>query len=318
MFPCRPCIGLLIIWCCRCLAASHDDQRNKTGVDSSSSSWNGWTCDDLTPNLCDNLEVSTGTISTSLGWNVSYWRYAPSQLDDALFPIVVVNGGPGNPHNYVLPLRQLACQGRAVIFYNQCGTGSGETMDYPTCCLDINYLAKQELVAVIEFTVPPEQHYHLVAESFGTQVLLQFALNVQPNKPARSHVASFTLNGPIPSTREYTEEQWDPETGTIGTMPAYFQKRYLELGERGAFDDPEFAAMEAVLLTDFVVRNGIMPFPDALRCGYVCSQKSRYLYENARAGGVSKRNGISGGIRSMASIGGTGEDATHFVDEWRI
>ena len=27
--------------------------------------------------------------------------------------------GPGDPHNYLLPLKQLACTGRKIIFYDQ-------------------------------------------------------------------------------------------------------------------------------------------------------------------------------------------------------
>jgi proline-specific peptidase len=185
---------------------------------------------------------------------------------------VVINGGPGVPHNYDLPLRQLACEGREVFFYDQCGTGqstfpgNSTIEDYPFA-IDISYLAEEELFAVIEAAVGRKQLFHLVGDSFGTQVLLQFALNVPASKSIRANLASLVLNGPIPSSQEYTDAQWDPETGTIGTMPAYFRDRYLALAEQGAFDDPEFEAMEAVLVTNFLVRVGIMPFPDCFMEG---------------------------------------------------
>ena len=39
-------------------------------------------------------------------------------------PIVFVHGGPGNTHDYMLPMQGLACNGgRRVIFYDQMGAG---------------------------------------------------------------------------------------------------------------------------------------------------------------------------------------------------
>ena len=37
-------------------------------------------------------------------------------------PLVVVHGGPGSPHDYLLPLLALG-EGREVIFYDQLGCG---------------------------------------------------------------------------------------------------------------------------------------------------------------------------------------------------
>ena len=56
------------------------------------------------------------------GSSVHYWVYQPVgflQSSSALLPVITINGGPGFPHNYLLPLKHLACQGRQVVFYDQ-------------------------------------------------------------------------------------------------------------------------------------------------------------------------------------------------------
>ena len=55
---------------------------------------------------------------------MKYWRYRPKKVSNV--PLVTLHGGPGWPHNYLLPLRQLACEGREVIFYDQAGCGASE------------------------------------------------------------------------------------------------------------------------------------------------------------------------------------------------
>jgi len=85
-----------------------------------------WTCDEVTPNLCDDLQVETGSIIIR-SIPVKYWRYRRKNQDIHIenndsCPIICIHGGPGYPHNYMLPLKQLACRGnREVIFYDQAG-----------------------------------------------------------------------------------------------------------------------------------------------------------------------------------------------------
>jgi len=86
--------------------------------------WKQWTCDELTPNLCDDLQVETGSIIIR-SIPVKYWRYRKKNQNTENTnecPIICIHGGPGYPHNYMLPLKQLACRGnREVIFYDQAG-----------------------------------------------------------------------------------------------------------------------------------------------------------------------------------------------------
>jgi hypothetical protein len=86
--------------------------------------WKQWSCDELTPNLCD-LDVATGSFPIC-SIDVKYWRYKrrdpmpdtdPSK--QISLPIVTLHGGPGFPHDYMLPLKQLACRSTSeIIFYD--------------------------------------------------------------------------------------------------------------------------------------------------------------------------------------------------------
>ena len=99
---------------------SHQSIANAVGK----KEWKQWTCDELTPNLCDDLQVENGSINIR-SIPVKYWRYRNKNQDienNDSCPIICIHGGPGYPHNYMLPLKQLACRGnREVIFYDQAG-----------------------------------------------------------------------------------------------------------------------------------------------------------------------------------------------------
>ena len=65
--------------------------------------WKQWTCDELTPNLCNDLEVETGSIILR-SIPVKYWRYRRKNQDTEdtdSCPIICIHGGPGYPHNYI-------------------------------------------------------------------------------------------------------------------------------------------------------------------------------------------------------------------------
>ena len=133
-------------------------------------------CDDLLPPKCDDdLSVSTGHVEPLPGLRVKYWRYTPSYLKKGAYPILVINGGPGLPHNYAKPTRSLACDGREVAMYDQAGTGASWLPDggsYPEI-FDIRYYAQTELPALIEELGWTK--FHIVASSWGTQIAFQFA-----------------------------------------------------------------------------------------------------------------------------------------------
>ena len=76
----------------------------------------------------------------------------------------------------MLPLKQQACRGRDIFFYDQAGCGESiipsgnRTQDYPHL-LDPQYYATVELPALIEFW--GLKQYHVIGSSLGT-ILSQY------------------------------------------------------------------------------------------------------------------------------------------------
>jgi L-proline amide hydrolase len=81
-------------------------------------------------------------------------------------PLVVLHGGPGATHDYLLALADLARDGRAVVFYDQLGSGRsthwpGREADYWT----VNRFVR-ELANLIHY-LGIDARYHLLGQSWG-------------------------------------------------------------------------------------------------------------------------------------------------------
>lgn len=241
--------------------------------------WTQWSCDELTPHLCE-LDVTTGSL-TIQGIPVKYWRYSKKVAtsdnnvgDDEetatiSHSIIALHGGPGWPHSYLLPLRQLACRmsDAEVIFYDQAGCGesvippesesdSDEQMatetsitdQYPHL-LDPTYYSEIELPTLINHWNLTK--YHVLGHSWGTILAQLFALNyVNGNNGdddnntksmvIKKGLQSLILSGPISNAHEYITAQWDNNTGNLGSLPPFIQGRIHMLENEKAYESAEY------------------------------------------------------------------------------
>jgi len=233
-----------------------------------------WTCDELTPDLCDDLEVAEeGSIPVRGGLHVHYWKYesqssADAEEDDAV-PIVAIHGGPGWPHNYMLPLKQQACRGRPVYFYDQAGCGESKLPKHTTSSvadeypwlLTPEYYATEELPAVLKFFGLEGRPYHLIGNSWGTVLAQLFVLDAAASyENVTNGLQSMILSGPLSDARLYIKSQWAPIDGSLGSLPPFLQKRILQLEDEGAYNSDEYQAIVDTLTTKFTIRTA--PFPD--------------------------------------------------------
>ena len=267
----------------------------------------------MIPPLCDDrLSIHEGRVETLPGvlW-VHYWRYTytpPSSSSSSKgnttttssassnssnsnnnkkHPLIVVNGGPGLPHNYVRSLRSLACDGREVVFYDQGGTGASRVhptkermndddddddddtdddpnRNMPPELFHIEYYAETELNALIAEL--GYASFHLLGSSWGTQVVLQYAVSSmrhhhhhQQQQQGSSGLQSLILNAPIADNRRFIEYQWDPVDGSIGRLPLYLQERLRALNRTTPdFQNTlEYQAIANVIMSSFNARLGI-------------------------------------------------------------
>lgn len=103
-------------------------------------------------------------------------------------PLLVVHGGPGLPHNYLLSLQRLANE-REVIFWDQLGCGNSK------CPPNRELWTMERSVAEVDAVVHALglRRFHLFGNSWGGMLAQQYVLD------AASPVASFIISNSIAS-----------------------------------------------------------------------------------------------------------------------
>jgi len=228
-----------------------------------------YTCDSiLGNNLCD-LKEEHKTFEVR-GTTLHYWVYQVAESREEVgLPIILINGGPGMPHNYLLPMKVLACSGRKVIFYDQAGTGLSsvcpppvEAGSNPNDCLftpDTSHLLTldyypEELAALVTELDLESSGFHVFGHSWGTIVATLYAAK-QP-----TGLRTVVLGGALANSKVYIDAQWDPEEGNLGTLPVAMQEAIRMYEAEGAFLSPEYQAIAQELTSQFTVRT--FPAPD--------------------------------------------------------
>lgn len=110
---------------------------------------------------------------------------------DAGAVLLVIHGGPGMSHDYLLGVEQLACESLAVIHYDQrgCGRSTGAVTYYSDFSL-AGYVADLEAVRAALAGRP----VHILGHSWGGLVAMAYAL-AYPGQ-----VLSLLLVGSVPPT----------------------------------------------------------------------------------------------------------------------
>jgi pimeloyl-ACP methyl ester carboxylesterase len=247
------------------------------------------------------LDVTTGSLDIQ-GIPVKYWRYSKKKANGGdeeeekqqFQTLIALHGGPGWPHSYLLPLKQLACRmsdNAEVIFYDQAGCGEsiippptsntqGTTDEsdgdekmktqYPHL-LDPKYYSEIELPTLIDHW--NLTNYHVLGHSWGTILAQLFALNyINGNNGDNANVSntesmaikkglqSLILSGPISNAHEYITAQWDKNNGNLGSLPPFIQGRIHMLENERAYESAEYEAINEVLTSFFTMRTS--PPPD--------------------------------------------------------
>ena len=222
-----------------------------------------YTCDELTPGLCA-LRETTGTLLVR-GLRLNYKIFDPPSTSPppppSTLPIVMVHGGPGWSHDYMLPLKQQACRGRRVIFYDQVGAGLSERPASANATapwlLSLDYYP-QELQRLVDHL--QLGRFHLLGSSWGTVVAQLYALQTPPPP----QLASLVLSGPLSDGQLYIRSQWDEVEGGLGTLPPFTKRRIRRLEALpGGFETDEYKLLNEALEAAFTVRT--FPAPDCFR-----------------------------------------------------
>ena len=177
-----------------------------------------------------------------------YWcRYAPPAPRSRL---VVLHGGPGAQHDYVLPQLLALAEDRECLFYDQRGGGRSKSDDRAPVTWRTQV---QDLTAVLAELAPGP--VSLVGYSWGALLAMLYALEAAAGR-AGPVPARMVLLDPAPATRafrdafegEFARRQASPAIAALRAElaasglrerdPEAHKQRAFELSVAGYFADP--------------------------------------------------------------------------------
>jgi len=115
-------------------------------------------------------------------------------------PLVVLHGGPGATHDYLLPLTGLAHGGRAVVMYDQLGNGSSTHHRDRGGDLWTVELFVRELANLLRH-LGIEERYHVLGQSWGGFLAQEYALTQPRGLLSGRHETAGTAPSELHSGR---------------------------------------------------------------------------------------------------------------------
>jgi L-proline amide hydrolase len=200
--------------------------------------------------------VTEGTISFG---DYETWYRVTGDLTSPMTPLVVVHGGPGFSHDYLLSLATIAESGRPVVHYDQLGGGRSTHLpdrgaDFWTVAL---FLA--ELDNLLE-NLEIAGRYHLFGQSWGGMLGAEHAIGQPPG-----------LRGLILSDSPASMGLWLSEAKRLRSLMPVELAAVLDLHEaEGTTNDPDYLAATRAYYDEHVCRTVPYP-PEVLRTNEIQS-----------------------------------------------
>ena len=166
------------------------------------------------------IEVAGGRI---------WYRSNGDRHTDAV-PLVAVHGGPGVPHDYLLPLTALSGE-RRVILYDQLDVGKSDKPGDPKNWTVERFVSEIDALR----NALGLEAIHLLGNSWGGTVAAEYAIG----RP--QGLKSLTLSGPLLSTARWIADNDD----YIRALSFEAQDALAQSGGSGASHDPKVAAAVA-------------------------------------------------------------------------
>ncbi len=160
-------------------------------------------------------------------------------------PLLVLHGGPGALHNYLLNLQELASEDRQVIFYDQLGCGNSDIPDDDSLWRVERFV--EELGLVIKGLGLGK--VHLLGQSWGGMLAMEYTLT-QPG----------TVEGLILANTVSDMRLWVREANRLrDELPAEIQATLLKHEAEGTTDSEEYQTAVLAFYDRHVCR---VPWPD--------------------------------------------------------
>ncbi|HEU0131725.1 MAG TPA: proline iminopeptidase-family hydrolase [Mycobacteriales bacterium] len=176
------------------------------------------------------------------------WYRVTGDLGAEKAPVVVLHGGPGATHDYLLSVADLAEQGRAVVHYDQLGNGRSTHLPERGAEFWTVELFVRELANLLDH-LGIAGRYHVVGQSWGGFLAQEHALTRPPGLRGlvlADTAASFPMF--VEAANRLREQ-----------LPPGVNETLLKHENAGTTDDPEYAAACQVFYDRHVCR--IVPNP---------------------------------------------------------
>ena len=197
--------------------------------------------------------VRDGTIPFAVdGETASTWFRITGELrpgePHSPAPLIVLHGGPGATHDYLLSIADLACDGRAVVHYDQ--LGNGRSTHLPECGADFWTvdLFVRELHNLVD-ALGIRDGYHVLGQSWGGFLAQEYALT-QPRG-----LRSLVLADTAASFPDFVSEA----NRLRAELPPEIEATLRRHEDAGTTDDAEYADACMVFYKRHVCR--LAPWP---------------------------------------------------------
>ncbi|HZT91100.1 MAG TPA: proline iminopeptidase-family hydrolase [Gaiellaceae bacterium] len=218
------------------------------------------------------------------------WYRVVGELDGARAPLVVLHGGPGASHDYLLTLADLADE-RAVVFYDQ--LGNGRSSHFPDrgdefWTVDLFVRELHNLVDALGLRA----RHHVLGQSWGGFLAQEYALTQPPG------LQSLVLADTAASFPDFVAACNELRAALPPDVEATLRRHE----ETGSTDDPEYQAACEVFYRRHVCR--LDPWPDELVEAFAWIERDPTVYHTMN--GPSEFH-VIGSIRDWQSKDRLGE-----------
>lgn len=194
------------------------------------------------------------------------WYRVTGDLSSDMTPLVVVHGGPGCSHDYLLSLAEIARSGRPVIHYDQVGGGrSTHRRDAPPEFWTVD-LFLSELDNLLKYLEVADRYY-LLGQSWGGMLGAEHAVRrphglralILSNSPASMALwvsEAKVLRGELPTAIEDALNRHEADGTTSDPEYLAATQAYYDLHVcRVVPNPPEVIRMQEILAEDPTVYN---------------------------------------------------------------
>ena len=239
------------------------------------------------------MDVREGTVPFDLGGErAETWYRVTGELDGAgPLPLVVLHGGPGASHDYLLSLADLARSGRAVVHYDQ--LGNGRSTHFPERGADFWTvdLFVRELHNLVD-ALGLRGGHHVLGQSWGGFLAQEYALT-DPRG-----LRSLVLADTAASFPDFVEEC----NRLRADLPPEVEATLRRHEEAGTTDDPAYAEACNVFYGRHVCR--LDPWPEEVVEAFAWIDRDPTVYQTMN--GPSEFH-VIGSIRDWQSKDRLGE-----------